>query len=121
MLTQLLNSYQVATGAGNDTIRIWDMCSINSLYTIPAHVSNVLDVWFFHANDLYFKCNPPSDMVINDVDDSEATRDSPEKGFALAEEEWRYWSGLFFASSGWLAIAANFVDRCWESYVSWHF
>ncbi|KAF8202170.1 U4/U6 snRNP-specific spliceosomal protein [Pholiota molesta] len=74
------NGYQIATGAGDDTIRIWDMRAINSIYTIPAHVSNVSDVRFFHANDIFFK-HVPSD-------------------FATAQEEWRYRSGLFFASSG---------------------
>lgn len=110
-----LNSYQVATGAGDDTIRIWDMRSINSLYTIPAHVSNVSDVRFFHANDLYFKPIPPSDIVINGVDDdSEAIRDSPEKDVALAEEEWRYRSGLFFASSGYDGFVKLWSADDWQ-------
>src|SRR5467141_2530112 len=52
------NRYQIATGAGDDTIRIWDLRSLSSVYTIPAHVSNVADVRFFSANDLYFKQRP---------------------------------------------------------------
>jgi len=107
------NGYQVATGAGDDTIRIWDMRTINSLYTIPAHVSNVSDVRFFHANDLYFKHIPPSDIVMNGADDSEAIRD-PEKHFALAEEEWRYRSGLFFASSGYDGFVKLWSADDWQ-------
>jgi len=104
----------VATGAGDDTIRIWDMRSINSLYTIPAHISNVSDVRFFHANDLYFKHTPPPDIVMNGADDSEAIRDAPEKDFVSAEEEWRYRSGLFFASSGYDGFVKLWSADDWQ-------
>ncbi|KAF9047041.1 U4/U6 snRNP-specific spliceosomal protein [Hymenopellis radicata] len=76
------NGYQIATGAGDDTIRIWDMRSLRSLYTIPAHLSNVSDVRFFYANNMYYKA--PND----------------EAEGKNAREEWEYRSGLFFASSG---------------------
>jgi U4/U6 small nuclear ribonucleoprotein PRP4 len=75
------------------------MRAINSIYTIPAHVSNVSDVRFFHANDIFFK-HVPSDVQMNGTDEGEAKRDSLDKEFATAQEEWRYRSGLFFASSG---------------------
>ncbi|KAK0438119.1 WD40-repeat-containing domain protein [Armillaria borealis] len=73
------NGYQIATGAGDDTIRIWDLRSLKALYTIPAHLSNVSDVRFFHADNLFFK--------------------SPEgeADAQTAKEEWDYRSGLFFA------------------------
>ncbi|KAF8159448.1 U4/U6 snRNP-specific spliceosomal protein [Crassisporium funariophilum] len=109
------NGYQIATGAGDDTIRIWDMRSINSLYTIPAHTSNVSDVRFFHANDLYFKHTPSSsDVVMNGADDSEEKRDAPEKDLATAEEEWRYRSGLFFASSGYDGFVKIWSADDWQ-------
>lgn len=98
------NGYQVATGSGDDTIRIWDMRAIKSLYTIPAHTSNVSDVRFFHANDLYFKPLVPKDAVMDGVDnvdgEEEAKRDTTEQELTSAQEEWKYRSGLFFASSG---------------------
>lgn len=43
------NGYQVATASGDDTVRIWDMRALKSLYTIPAHRSSVADVRFFRA------------------------------------------------------------------------
>jgi U4/U6 small nuclear ribonucleoprotein PRP4 len=42
--------YQIATGASDDTIRIWDLRSLKALYTIPAHLSNVSDVRFFRSD-----------------------------------------------------------------------
>ncbi|PPQ98243.1 hypothetical protein CVT26_003414 [Gymnopilus dilepis] len=108
--------YQVATGAGDDTIRIWDMRAIKSIYTIPAHVSNVADVRFFHANDLHFKPASPPDVKMNGVDeDAESEkRDSPEKEHAMAEEEWRYRSGLFFASAGYDGFVKLWSADDWQ-------
>ncbi|KAF5316570.1 hypothetical protein D9619_006460 [Psilocybe cf. subviscida] len=110
------NGYQIATGAGDDTIRIWDMRAIKSIYTIPAHVSNVSDVRFFHANDMYFK-HAPSDVKMNGVDgeDGDASqRDEPEKEFASAQEEWRYRSGLFFASAGYDGFVKLWSADDWQ-------
>ncbi|KAH9169851.1 U4/U6 snRNP-specific spliceosomal protein [Lactarius sanguifluus] len=42
--------YQIATGASDDTIRIWDLRSLKAMYTIPAHLSNVSDVRFFRSD-----------------------------------------------------------------------
>lgn len=108
-----LSRYQIATGAGDDTIRIWDMRAISSIYTIPAHVSNVSDVRFFHANDIFFK-HVPSDVQMNGTDGGEAQRDSPEKEFATAQEEWRYRSGLFFASSGYDGFVKLWSADDWQ-------
>ncbi|KAJ7224301.1 U4/U6 snRNP-specific spliceosomal protein [Mycena pura] len=82
------NGYQIATGSGDDTIRIWDLRSLKSLYTIPAHLSNVSDVRFFHADDDFFK---PLGPVSPDDKDTSHDKEA---------EEWRYRSGLFFASAG---------------------
>lgn len=97
-LTYLFSSYQIATGAADDTIRIWDMRSLKSLYTIPAHLSNVSDIRFFHANDKFFKQPPPTDVEM-DGPDGDVSHDTDKEKDA-AWEEWRYRSGLFFASSG---------------------
>ncbi|KAH9479380.1 U4/U6 small nuclear ribonucleoprotein Prp4 [Psilocybe cubensis] len=106
--------YQVATGAGDDTIRIWDMRAIKSIYTIPAHVSNVSDVKFFHSNDLHFKRPTPPDISMNGTDESEAKTDVPEKEYATLEEEWRYRSGLFFASSGYDGFVKLWSADDWQ-------
>jgi U4/U6 small nuclear ribonucleoprotein PRP4 len=93
--------YQIATGAGDATIRIWDLRSLNAVYTIPAHVSNVSDIRFFAANDLYSKFKS-SGIKMTDADDQngEAHHDPPEKEFAYTDDEWAYRPGLFFASAG---------------------
>jgi U4/U6 small nuclear ribonucleoprotein PRP4 len=106
-------SYQVATGAGDDTIRIWDMRAIKSIYTIPAHVSNVSDVRFFHANDIYFK-HVPSDVTMSGIDEAETKPDAPEKEYATAQEEWRYRSGLFFASAGYDGFVKLWSADDWQ-------
>lgn len=107
--------YQVATGAGDDTIRIWDMRAIRSLYTIPAHVSNVSDVRFFHANDLHFRHTPSTrDVNMNGVDEAAEARDAPEKERTAAEEEWRYRSGLFFASAGYDGFVKLWSADDWQ-------
>jgi U4/U6 small nuclear ribonucleoprotein PRP4 len=43
------NGHQIATASGDDTVRIWDMRALKSLYTIPAHKSSVSDVRFFRS------------------------------------------------------------------------
>jgi len=110
------NGYQIATGAGDDTIRIWDMRSLKSLYTIPAHLSNVSDVRFFYANDLYFKPPPPQlapDVAMN-VEDDDKTQGVPEKDTDALFEEWKYRSGLFFASSGYDGLIKLWSADDWQ-------
>jgi U4/U6 small nuclear ribonucleoprotein PRP4 len=109
--------YQIATGAGDDTIRIWDMRSLKAIYTIPAHLSNVSDIRFFYANDLFFKSSSPaSDVAMNgtDVNDdlSHDTPDSADAGNQM--EEWRYRSGLFFASSGYDGFVKLWSADDWQ-------
>lgn len=123
------NGYQVATGAGDDTIRLWDIRSLKALYTIPAHLSNVSDIRFFHANDLFYK--PPTsakdeDTEMNGIDDDTNPRDTPDseksnqdqdadsamKGYT--PEEWRYRSGLFFASAGYDGLVKLWSADDWQ-------
>ncbi|KAG6854037.1 hypothetical protein C0991_011242 [Blastosporella zonata] len=110
------NGYQIATGAGDDTIRIWDMRSLKSLYTIPAHLSNVSDVRFFHADDLYFKPVLPSPSADVDMDatDVDKSHDTPPKDTASLLEEWKYRSGLFFASSGYDGLVKLWSADDWQ-------
>lgn len=122
--------YQVATGAGDDTIRLWDIRSLKALYTIPAHLSNVSDIRFFHANDLFYKpltTTKDEDTEMNGVDENNKPRDTPEseksqnqdqesdtttKGYT--PEEWRYRSGLFFASSGYDGLVKLWSADDWQ-------
>ncbi|KAG6821436.1 hypothetical protein H0H93_010160 [Arthromyces matolae] len=108
------NGYQIATGAGDDTIRIWDMRSLKSLYTIPAHLSNVSDLRFFHADDLFFK--PAQSHPLNDVDmdDADNSQDRPPQDTESLLEEWKYRSGLFFASAGYDGLVKLWSADDWQ-------
>lgn len=46
----LSTRHQIATGSNDDTIRCWDMRTLKTIYTIPAHKSAVSDVKFFHSS-----------------------------------------------------------------------
>ena len=41
------NGYQIATGSGDDTVRIWDLRALKTRYIIPAHKSSVSDLKFY--------------------------------------------------------------------------
>jgi len=120
--------YQVATGSGDDTIRLWDIRSLKALYTIPAHLSNVSDIRFFHADDLFYKpltsTTIDENTEMNGVDEELRPRDTPdsekpkdqdsdsEKGYT--EEEWRYRSGLFFTSAGYDGLVKIWSADDWQ-------
>ncbi|KAH0582718.1 U4/U6 small nuclear ribonucleoprotein Prp4 [Termitomyces sp. J132] len=111
------NGYQIATGAGDDTIRIWDMRSLKSLYTIPAHLSNVSDVRFFYANDLFFKFvtpPPPNDIDMDGADADKSNDTPPRDTAATLLEEWKYRSGLFFASAGYDGLVKLWSADDWQ-------
>jgi U4/U6 small nuclear ribonucleoprotein PRP4 len=103
--------YQVATGAGDDTIRIWDMRALEPLYTIPAHLSNVSDLRFFQADDLFFKPPEPVDVA---MDDDTVPPEEKEETRGYTEEEWKYRSGLFFASSGYDGLVKLWSADDWQ-------
>lgn len=91
-------SYQIATGSGDDTIRIWDMRSLRALYTIPAHTSNVSDVRFFRHHEMY-SSKPEFDA--QDVVMEESAPDNTQSAPAASEaEEWHLRSGMYLASAG---------------------
>jgi U4/U6 small nuclear ribonucleoprotein PRP4 len=109
----MIYRYQIATGSGDDTIRIWDLRSLKSLYTIPAHLSNVSDVRFFHADDSFFKPAPPAPASDADMDaDKSHDREAEKPGADL--EEWKYRSGLFFASSGYDGLVKLWSADDWQ-------
>lgn len=39
----------MATGSGDDTVRIWDLRALKTQYIIPAHKSSISDVKFFRS------------------------------------------------------------------------
>ena len=111
------NGYQIATGAGDDTIRIWDMRSLRALYTIPAHRSNVSDVRFFRGTE------PPNfaQQDVKMVDASKGTPDADSDDIRPDassdredEQEARYRSGLYFASAGYDGLVKLWSADDWQ-------
>lgn len=104
--------YQIATGAGDDTIRIWDMRSLKSLYTIPAHLSNVADIRFFHADERFFSPAPAPSEDSMDVTPADGAPAPTAQN--LTQEEWSYRSGLFFASAGYDGLVKIWSADDWQ-------
>lgn len=105
------NGYQIATGAGDDTVRIWDMRSLKALYTIPAHRSNVADVRFFRAEDLPTK--PVQDVEMTESND-DSSADKPNGILENTEVEDRYRSGLYLASAGYDGFVKLWSADDWQ-------
>ena len=93
------------TGAGDDTIRVWDLRQLKSIYTIPAHLSNVADIRFFRGNPSFRSTKTATvDVDMDDV----RTEDKDE------EEEWNYRSGLYFASAGYDGFVRLWSADDWQ-------
>ncbi|KAI0305820.1 U4/U6 snRNP-specific spliceosomal protein [Multifurca ochricompacta] len=124
-------AYQIATGASDDTIRVWDMRSLKALYTIPAHLSNVSDVRFFRsdgtvpAHIAQRQTNDPA-QIDGTMDESgqsdgdDGKEDSApllmtaeQKQEALAQE-WRYRPGLYLASAGYDGVVKLWSADDWQ-------
>lgn len=88
------------------------MRSLKALYTIPAHLSNVSDVRFFHGNDLFKPTSVTADVAMNGADD-DRSHDS-DKDVATGSEAWKYRSGLYFASSGYDGLVKLWSADDWQ-------
>lgn len=105
--------YQIATGSGDDTIRIWDMRSLKALYTIPAHMSNVSDVRFFRSQDM--PLSSPSKPPSADVDmDESGDKPRTQTNSVVNVEEWNYRSGLYLASAGYDGLVKLWSADDWQ-------
>lgn len=115
-LADVSRSYQIATGSGDDTIRIWDIRSLKALYTIPAHTSNVSEVRFFNSDDLPSVMVPhaPEDTEMNDTaEDADQSNDN-KTNKAWTPDECKYRSGLYFASSGYDGLVKLWSADDWQ-------
>jgi U4/U6 small nuclear ribonucleoprotein PRP4 len=106
-------SYHLATGAGDDTIRLWDIRSLRALYTIPAHTSNVSDVRFFHLPEASTARPSPTDAVMENNDDTQNPDQSNDPN-TKADEEWRYRSGLYLVSGGYDGLVKIWSADDWQ-------
>lgn len=119
-----MNRYQIATGSGDNTIRIWDMRSLRSLYTIGAHTSIVSDVSFYRPRatgdvfttfaqgkagddgDAKMETKEESSDVKMEEDTKPADKDKGGKAMSV--------SGLFLVSSGYDGIVKLWSADDWQ-------
>ena len=107
------NGYQIATGAGDDTIRIWDMRSLQAVYTIPAHRSNVSDIRFFRGTGTSILSSPQKDIEMEDADgDADVSHDKPPN--SVSEQDAKYRCGLYFASAGYDGFVKLWSADDWQ-------
>ncbi|KAH9074721.1 U4/U6 snRNP-specific spliceosomal protein [Lactarius deliciosus] len=109
----LTMAYQIATGASDDTIRIWDLRSLKAMYTIPAHLSNVSDVRFFRSDDGMDEDSeqPTGEGGQDDSAPQPMTAEQKEEAFA---QEWRYRPGLYLASAGYDGLVKLWSADDWQ-------
>jgi U4/U6 small nuclear ribonucleoprotein PRP4 len=91
------------------------MRSLKTLYTIPAHRSNVSDVQFFHSHGkgLPFQFGgTPGDKSTDNTDPDR--RGDTDKDVATTWEEWSYRSGLYFASAGYDGLVKIWSADDWQ-------
>jgi U4/U6 small nuclear ribonucleoprotein PRP4 len=113
------NGYQLATGSGDDTIRIWDMRASKALYTIPAHTSNVADVRFYKNDEMYSsKPEVEVDGLLEgedvDVNMADESGDSTPSKPSVDSEEWRLRSGMYLASGGYDGLVKLWSADDWN-------
>ena len=87
------------------------MRSLKALYTIPAHMSNVSDVRFFRMQAESLSSHAKSASADIDMDQH---GDKPLTNGAMNEEEWKYRSGLYLASSGYDGMVKLWSADDWQ-------
>ena len=113
------NGYQIATGAGDDTIRIWDMRSLKSIYVIPAHRSNVSDIRFFSASELPntgIEREGNGDVMMEDVHAPEVVSGTGSRATNVVSGDVaeKYRSGLYLASAGYDGLVKLWSADDWQ-------
>jgi U4/U6 small nuclear ribonucleoprotein PRP4 len=122
--------YQIATGSGDNTIRIWDMRSLRALYTIGAHTSIVSDVSFYRpasAGDVFttfaqgtadVKMEDASEVKMEDASGDVEPKAEAEKpvldGSKPSAGGNLSVSGLFLVSSGYDGIVKLWSADDWQ-------
>lgn len=113
-------SYQLATGSGDDTIRLWDLRALKSLYNIAAHRSNVADVRWFRGDDVSLLKPLAREASMEGVEESDLPTpdqdDAPPQKPAQHErvEDEQYRSGLYLASAGYDGVVKIWSADDWQ-------
>lgn len=103
---RLTNRYQVATGSGDDTVRIWDLRALKTQYIIPAHKSSVSDLRFFRSTSelphIPLEAPQTNGTHTNGekMDTDDISSDPSEKETAVPSSDVLPRSGLFLVTAG---------------------
>lgn len=111
LCSRSLHRYQIATGSGDDTVRIWDMRSLRALYTIPAHKSTVSDVQFFrreHSKQSAISTNIDTEMEEASPDDR------PSGPVSGAGRNAQFADGIYLVSSGYDGFVKIWSADDWQ-------
>lgn len=115
--------YQIATGSGDNTIRIWDMRSLRALYTIGAHTSIVSDVSFYRpraTGDLFTtfaqgKIGDDTDVKMEaKEEEADVKMEEDTKPMIKDKDKNMSVSGLFLVSSGYDGIVKLWSADDWQ-------
>jgi len=106
------NGHQLATGSGDDTIRLWDLRALKSLYTIAAHKSNVADIRFFRGEANPTVTGPAANSAQEGEDNIDAITDHESTEDRLQNEVYR--SGLYLASAGYDGLVKIWSADDWQ-------
>jgi U4/U6 small nuclear ribonucleoprotein PRP4 len=106
----------LATGSGDDTIRLWDLRALKSVYNIAAHRSNVADVRWFRGDDIS-RLKPLAREAkmegVEEVGHDEGTSfPKPAEHERLDDELYR--SGLYLASAGYDGFVKIWSADDWQ-------
>ncbi|CAE6484351.1 unnamed protein product [Rhizoctonia solani] len=121
------NGYQIATGSGDNTIRIWDMRSLRAHYTIGAHTSIVSDVSFYRplaTGDIFTDlARGVSSVDVKMEDGEDEGKMEDDKAMAIEESKTLSKSlsnvhlpvpGLFLVSSGYDGMVKVWSADDWQ-------
>lgn len=105
------NGYQLLSASGDDTVRVWDMRALRSVYTIPAHRSSVADVRFFAAAAERPR-EPAPWWLEDDAMDMDVATDAPDPAPDAPASVRR--SGLYFATAGYDGLVKVWSADDWQ-------
>lgn len=108
------NGYQVATASGDDTVRVWDLRTLSSVYTIPAHKSSVADVRFFKARDRTVEKVLQTTGAHNGIKSEQADAVGQEQEQKQMSELKLSTSGMYLATAGYDGLLKIWSADDWQ-------
>lgn len=102
-----MSGHHVVTASGDDTVKVWDMRALKSIYTIPAHTSSVADVRFFRGGSAVGGARVNGAGKEEDMDTSHDVADSSSQPQLSA-------SGLYLCTAGYDGLVKVWSSDDWQ-------